>query len=189
MNAQLSPRQVRERQYRRMVATGLGVSVAIHGAILGLSTFEIDTPVSARDAARAESPETVFETPALELVTLKQPSVEATEPEPAPAQAPSRVAAEPTPRAASPRAMMEVQLALSMQHDFTTQREVSDWALQPIRFAGNDLGGDDEDDEDNGRDKNSGGRSWWEGLGIAVGIGGGGHCPVPGAGPEPYVSR
>jgi len=189
MVEQLNPRQVRDRQYRRMVATGLGVSIAVHGAILGWSTFEIEGPSTMDDGIRAESSEAIFETPSLELVTLKRPSVEATEPEPAPAQAPARVAVEPTPSAASPHANVEAQLALSMQHDFTTQREVSDWALQPIRFAGKALGGDDEDDEDNGRDKNSGGRSWWEGLGIAVGIGGGGHCPVPGAGPEPYVSR
>ena len=186
----MNARQVRERQYRRLVATGLGISVAVHGAILGLSTFEVENAFGAEDDRPAEQAEATFETPALELVTLKKPSVEATQPEPAPAQAPSRVAVEAVPSAASPRATVETQLALSMQHDFTTQRAVSDWALQPIRFAGNALGGDDEDEEDNGRNSNSGGRSWWEGLGIAVGIGGGGHCPVePGRGAEPFVSR
>ena len=75
-----------------------------------------------------------------------------------------------------------------MRHDFTTQRSVSDWSLEPIQFEG-DLNGGDDEENDSGAHRHSGGRSWWEGLGIAIGIGGGGHCPVPNGGPEPYVSR
>ncbi|MGI9629021.1 MAG: hypothetical protein ACR2QM_19475 [Longimicrobiales bacterium] len=185
----MTARQVRERQYRRLVATGLGVSIAVHGAILGLSTFSVDGP-AADDETRAQAERVEdFEVPAIELVAFSKPSVAATESTTAPAQAPQRIAVEPKPSAASPRAQIEMQLALSMQHDFTTQREVSDWALQPIRFAGNQDGGDDAEEDDHGHGHDSGGRSWWEGLGIAIGIGGGGHCPVGVGGPGPYISN
>lgn len=181
----MTARQLRERQYRRVLFTALGTSAAIHGAFLGLSTFSVDGP--AGEEASVQESEASFEIPALEVVTLESPSAPTVESIEAPGQAPQRVAEDPTPSAASPQARIESQLALTMRYDFTTQRSVSKLALQPIQFAGDLAGGDDDDEDDRGAHSDSGGRSWWEGLGLAVGIGGGGHCPVDGRGGQPVV--
>lgn len=184
----MSERNVRERQYRRVVAIALGVSAAIHGAVLGLSSFTLETDVpGSEEVAAGERPEPTFEIPALEVVTLESPSAPTFEPVKATGQAAQRPAVDPTPAAPSPEARIESQIALSMRYDFTTQRSVSEFALQPIQFAGDLDGGDHDEEYDHGAYHDTGGRSWWEGLGLALGIGGGGHCPVEDRGAEPVV--
>ena len=176
----MTARQLRERQYRRVLLTALGTSAAIHGAVLGWSSFSVEGP-PAEDVAVQET-EASFEIPALEVVTLESPSAPTVETVVAPGQAPQRIAEDPTPRAASPEARIEAQIALTMRYDFTTQRNVSKLALQPIQFAGDLAGGDDDDEHDRGAHGDSGGRSWWEGLGLAIGIGGRRTLPGRGAG-------
>ena len=182
----MTTRQLRERQYRRVLFTALGTSAALHGAVLGFSSFTVDGPHD-EEARAAEEAEATFEIPALEILTLESPSAPTLEAVEAPGQAPQRVAENPTPSTASPEARVESQLALTMRYDFTTQRSVSKFALQPIQFEGDLAGGDDDDEHDRGAHADSGGRSWWEGLGLAIGIGGGGHCPVDERGAEPVV--
>ena len=186
----MNARQVRERQYRRVLATAFGVSAAVHGMVLGWSSFSIPAPAAdvAEERETREAPAT-FEKPALQLVSLDAPSSPAPEPSIAPAQAPQRIAEDPTPAAPSPESMLETQLALSMRFDFNSQREMENWALQPIQFTGDLDGGDQDDERDQGVHDHSGGRSWWEGLGLALGIGGGGHCPVPNRGVPTVISR
>lgn len=186
----MNARQVRERQYRRVSMTALGVSAALHGAVLGWSSFTLDSPATdpLTEREAQEAPAT-FERPALKLLSLEAPSAPAPEPVVAPGQAPQRIAEDPAPAAASPESMLQSQVALSMQFDFNTQREMENWALQPIQFAGDLDGGDQDDEQDAGAHDHSGGRSWWEGLGLALGIGGGGHCPVPDRGVPTVISR
>ncbi|NNM31574.1 MAG: hypothetical protein HKO53_00825 [Gemmatimonadetes bacterium] len=186
----MNARQVRERQYRRVLATALGVSAAVHGVVLGWSSFSVSAPAPDSPVEReAQEAPATFEKPALKLVSLEAPSAPAPQSVVAPGQAPQRIAEDAKPAAASPEAMLESQVALSMQFDFNTQREMENWALQPIQFAGNLDGGDEDDEKDEGAHDHSGGRSWWEGLGLAIGIGGGGHCPVPDRGVPTVISR
>ena len=186
----MNARQVRERQYRRVLATALGVSAAVHGMVLGWSSFSVGVPSqdSLTERETQEAP-AKFEKPALQLVSLEAPAAPAPQPVISPGQAPQRIAEDPKPAAASPESTLESQIALSMQFDFNTQREMENWALQPIQFAGNLDGGDQDDEKDVGVHDHSGGRSWWEGLGLALGIGGGGHCPVQDRGPATVISR
>ena len=186
----MTARQLRERQYRRVLATAFGLSAALHGIVLGWSTFSLEAPPASPEEAReAQEAPATFEIPALELVNLEAPSSPSQQPVVAPGQAPQRIAEAPEPAAPSPEDMLQSQLALSMQFDFNSQRSMESWALQPIQFAGDLNGGDLNDEKDRGAHDHSGGRSWWEGLGLALGIGGGGHCPVEGRGVPTVISR
>ena len=75
----MSSRAIRERQYRRILATGVGISVAIHAAVLGFSTFEVPpTLASETETPPAEEVEREFDVASLELVTIvQQPAVAA----------------------------------------------------------------------------------------------------------------
>ena len=174
----MNARRARDLQYRRVVATGFLVSVAIHGAVLGLSTFTVAAPESPGEEPREEATQSEFQVAALELITLEKAAAPTAEPVVQRAQAASRPVETEQAAAPSPRDLLQRQIALSMRPDFTTQRAVSDWSLQPIQFAGDLDGGDLDDEDDHAGHDHSGGRSWWEGLGNAIGIGGGGHCPV-----------
>ena len=61
----MNARQVRERQYRRVLATAFGVSAAVHGMVLGWSSFSIPAPAAdvAEERETREAPAT-FEKPA-----------------------------------------------------------------------------------------------------------------------------
>ena len=176
----MSSRAVRDRQYRRILTTGFGASIAIHGAILGFSTFEAGPLGNEPAEADVRERSADFEIPALELISLERETSVAVEPVfvPEPAGGAERIAENPTPSAATPEARMEMQLALSMRPDFYSTRAVSDWALQPISVGDALMGGDDSDENDTGHDSESGGKSWWQRLGISIGGGSGGHCPV-----------
>jgi len=186
----MNARQLRERQYRRVLAAAMGVSVAVHGILIGWSTFSVEAPQGNPEEAREtrEAPAT-FEIPAMQLVTLEAPSSPAQKPVVAAGQAPQRIAEDPTPSAPTPAATLQNQLALSMRFDFNAQRSMESWALQPVQFEGDLIGGDEDDEHDRGAHDHAGGRSWWEGLGLALGIGGGGHCPVQDRGEPIMISR
>lgn len=200
-----STRRTKERQYRRLFAAGIGSSVALHGAILGLTTFSVPASTAGpadRDRNRAAGPED----PAMEVVVLAEapaaaPALPARSPSAAavpsraagaasPAAAP-RPVAEAAPSATAMLAAFEARSRPSMKPNFAALRGLSPnglSALPTVAGAGHDQAGNDHGhgEED--------GNSWWRRLGISVGSGGG-HCkPRPGgtivSGPrEPVTSR
>lgn len=195
-----SARRAKERLHRRFLAAGIGTSVAVHGAILGLSTFSV--PASTAGVADRDRNRTVdrAEAPVMEVVALAQvPAATPAPParSPSAAAAPSRAAgarspaaaphpvAEAAPSAAEMLAALETRARPSMKPNFAALQSVSPGGLSALPAVAGD-----GDDHDNGEDD---GNSWWRRLGISVGSGGG-HCkPKPGVivsrPHEPVTSR
>ena len=200
-----SARRANERQHRRFLAAGIGASVAVHGAILGLSTFSVPASTAGVADGDRNRPADRADAPVMEVVTLAEVPAAIPAPparSPSAAAAPSRAAgarspaaaprpvAEAAPSAAEMLAALETRARPSMRPNFAALQSVSPGgpsALPAVAGAGDDHAG-----HDHGQDEDDG-NSWWRRLGISVGSGGG-HCkPRPGvvvSGPrEPVTSR
>lgn len=198
-------RKLRERRHRRLLAAGIGASAALHGAVLGLSTFGVpETPAGPEDRANDQPPISA-EAPAMELVTLAptlasapaQPSSSASAAT-SPAAGAASPAVAPNPGAESAPisatamlAAFEARARPTMKANFASLLSVSPGG--PSTLPATAGPGDDHAGHDHGREEDDG-NSWWRRLGISIGSGGG-HCrPKPGgvvvSGPrEPVTLR
>ena len=194
----MNTRQDRERKQRRVFATAFVVSVAIHGVVLGASTFRVPAKTGGIGEPDRPVQQSPYEVAAIELVELAEPPTPVTrdifatdveivlaqpaqepkpQPEPEAASRSSGEAARATPvpvPAEVAQAGIDARIALSMRPQFTAQRNVSSWALQPVESLDPHAGHDHAEDEGD----DSGENSWWRRLGISIGRGGG-RCPIP----------
>lgn len=204
----MKARQVRERQYRRIFVAGIGVSVVVHGVVLGMSTFQVPASTAGDDdASRTARPqEARFR--AIELVELSplEEPVEALVPteveavpassEPAPATpppagatpAPASGASAPAIDAATLLASLGTPSAPTMRANFAAQRSLpyGSSASQAIPVL---VGEDSHEGHDHGGEEESDGTGWWGRFKVALGQGAGGHCkprkpPVVVSGPN-----
>lgn len=197
----MKDRRIRERQYRRIFVAGIGVSVAAHAVVLGVSAFKVPAKTAgpAETNRRAESEEVEFH--AIELVELSVQAEPTEAPAPveavvaaaavepsaeAPAAAPPGSApAPPSPAAGAPSPManaaailasLEAPSAPSMRANFAVQRSLpyGASASQPIPerpYADPHAGHDHSHDEE------SDGNGWWGRFKVALGQGAtGGYC-------------
>ena len=195
----MKDRQVRERQARRIFAAGIGVSVAVHGVILGVSTFTVPASTAgpeetSRSATPEEAPFRAIEL--VELSVLEEPTEVSAPAEDVAVVALSEPApATPAPAAATPRpatdavtmlAAFAAPSAPSMRANFAVQRNLPSGASQAIPAL---AGEDPHAGHDHGSDEESDGTGWWGRFKVALGQGAGGHCkprkpPVMVSGPH-----
>ena len=210
----MKSRQVRERQYRRIFVAGIGVSVAVHGVVLGVSAFKVpaSTAGDADETSSTATPEAA-QFRAIELVELsvQNEPVEAPTPveaaavlassQPAPATPPpptvASVRAVPSPAGGAPAPAIDAATMLAslgapsaptMRANFAAQRSLP-YGASASQAIPAPAGADPHAGHDHGSDEESDGTGWWGRFKVALGQGAGGHCkprkpPVVVSGPN-----